>query len=81
MELADALSNSAGDPVRSWERPASGAWYDPDSAAFLAGADVATDGWTRITPERRQEIVDALPAGLRPLSLLVRVRREVTSRR
>ena len=76
MELADALSNSAGDPVRSWERPATDRWYDPDSAAFLAGADRASDGWTRITPERRQEIFDALPSGLRPLSLLVRVRRE-----
>jgi hypothetical protein len=76
MELADALSNSAGDPVRSWERPSSDGWYDPDSAAFLASADRASDGWTPITPERRQEIFAALPAGLRPLSLLVRVRRE-----
>jgi hypothetical protein len=81
MELADALTNSAGDPVRSWERPASGEWYDPDSAAYLASPERASDGWTRITPERRQEIVDALPAGLRPLSLLVRVRREIPAPR
>jgi hypothetical protein len=80
MELTDALTKSAGDPVRSWERPASDRWYDPDSAAFLAAPERTSDGWTRITPERRQEIFDALPAGLRPLSLLVRVRRERRSR-
>jgi hypothetical protein len=75
MELAYALSNTAGASVRFWERPASDRWYDPDSAAFLAAPERMSDGWIRITPERRQEIFDALPARLRPLSLLVRVRR------
>jgi hypothetical protein len=81
MELADALSNSAGEPVRSVDAPSSGGWYDPDSAAFLAGPERASDGWTRMTPQRRLEISAELPAGLRALSLLVRVRREAPETR
>jgi hypothetical protein len=76
MELADALSISFDEPVRSPEGPARDGWYDPDSVAFLEGLDQASAGITRIEGARRREIIAALPAGLRPLTLLVRVRRE-----
>jgi hypothetical protein len=81
MELADALAISVAEPVRSWERPSRDGWYDPDSVAFLEGADQASDGITRIDGSRRREIFDALPAGLKPLTLLVRVRRESAAAR
>ena len=74
MELADALSTSAADPVLTRERPAGEGWYDPDSVAF--GERPRVSGLTRIDDARRQEIFAALPPGLRPLSLLVRVRRD-----
>lgn len=76
MELADALSITVGEPVRAGERRSRDGWYDPDSVAFLEGPDHASDGITRINDTRRREISAALPAGLKPLTLLVRVRRE-----
>ena len=74
MELADALSTTAADPIASRGQSAREGWYDPDSVAFGEGPRVA--GLTRIDAERRDEIFAALPPGLRPLSLLVRVRRD-----
>jgi hypothetical protein len=76
MELADALAISTTRPERSMERPTRRGWYDPDSVAFLESTDRTAGGWTRVSGARRLEIAAALPPGLRPLSLLVRVRRE-----
>ena len=75
MELADALWTSGGPveparPHRERDR-----WYDPDSVAFVDAPPRPLTGWTKITGARRRELAAALPPGLRPLSLLVRVRR------
>jgi hypothetical protein len=81
MELADALWTSGGEPEPARPRREGGSWYDPDSVAFVEGPDRAMDAWTRVSDERRLEIAAALPPGLRPLSLLVRVRRDGPARR
>jgi hypothetical protein len=76
MELADALWTSGGQPEPARRRRERDSWYDPDSIAFVDVPERAMDGWTRVSDARRQEIAAALPPGLRPLSLLVRVRRD-----
>jgi hypothetical protein len=81
MELADTLSIPVHRPMGSPAVALSDGWYDPDSVAFAQGAEAATTGLTRIDAARRREIFAALPPGLRPLSLLVRVRRESMSSR
>jgi hypothetical protein len=76
MELADARWTSGGEPEPARPRRDRGSWYDPDSVAFDDGSERAMDGWTRVSDARRLEIAAALPPGLRPLSRLVRVRRD-----
>ena len=76
MELADALMSPSDQPLRPGAMPRGDGWYDPDSVAFATVAGRTAAGLTRIGEARRREIVAALPPGLRPLTLLVRVRRE-----
>jgi hypothetical protein len=62
LELADRPAIAAGEPKAATERPALDGWYDPDSIAFVDGADWAADfrpggfGGTR-----RLEIIGSLP--------------------
>lgn len=62
LELADRPAISAGDPEASRERPALDGWYDPDSIAFIDGADWAAD-YRPVTfgGTRRLEIIASLP--------------------
>jgi hypothetical protein len=81
MELADALSTPSSQPTRQRAMRGSDGWYDPDSVAFAERELRATGSLTRISDARRREIAAALPRGLRPLSLLVRVRHDTVSSR
>jgi hypothetical protein len=75
MELADALWTSGGHSEPARPRRERDSWYDPDSVAFVDMPLRPMTGITKVSGARRRELAAALPPGLRPLSLLVRVRR------